>query len=409
MNTDEDASSTEAGRRWVILGVVYLCILAFAITLQSVPPILSLVMDELGLSHAQGGLLMSLFALPGVVVSIPAGMLADRYGQKMIGIVSFGLMIAGAAIFASGGSLPVLGLGRAVSGAGAMTLMVVAPQLLAQWFRGREMGIAMGVFNTGMPLGTILSLNLLSLLGESLGWRASVWLSAGLCFVALVLFALFFAPAPRRSRQTSPPSEGLFRGIRQAGTAIWFVGAAWMLFNAAIISLFTFTPDFLKTAGFSAASAGFLTSMVMAPALLLSPVVGYVIDKVDRKRAIIALAGVALAVLVVLIPQATGWMVGLMLLIGIAQALVPAPIFALAPEVTRPAMLGLGYGIVSTCLNMGIVAGPAAAGLTKDVTGSYQASYALMSGFSLLIALVVVILGLRRSRIRPDAHPGAWR
>ena len=170
-----------------------------------------------------------------------------------------------------------------------------------------------------------------------------------------------------------------------------------MLFNAAVISLFTFTPDFLKAAGFSAGSAGLLTSMVMWPALLLSPVVGYVIDKVDCKRAIIALAGVALAILVVLVPQATGWMVGLMLLIGIAQALVPAPVFALAPDVTTPETLGLSYGIVSTCLNLGIVVGPAAAGLTKDVTGSYQASYALMSGFALLIALVVVILNLRRS------------
>ncbi|MDP2953853.1 MAG: MFS transporter, partial [Chloroflexota bacterium] len=108
--------STSSGRRWVALGILYLCVFAFAVALQSVPPVLGLVMVEFGLSHAQGGLLMGLFALPGIVVSIPAGMLADRYGQKAIGVVSLVLMIAGAAIFALSDSLPLLGLGRAISG-----------------------------------------------------------------------------------------------------------------------------------------------------------------------------------------------------------------------------------------------------------------------------------------------------
>ena len=397
-DTDSGATVRESRQRWVILGVIFLCVLAFAIVLQSVPPILSLVMEEFSLSHAQGGLLMSLFALPGIVVSIPAGVLADRYGQKAIVVVSFGLMIAGAAIFASGSSLLVLGLGRAVSGVGAMTLLVVAPQLLAQWFAGREMGIAMGVFNTGVPLGTIFSLNLLSLLGESLGWRASVWFTAGLCLVTLVIFVSWFAPAPSSGRQTSPPSEGLLEGIRLAGTSIWLVGVAWMAFNAAVISLFTFTPDLLKAAGFSTASAGFLASAIMWPALVLSPAVGYVIDKVGLKRTIIAVGGVALAILIVLVPDATEWMLVLMLLIGVAQALVPTPIFALPPEVISPERLGLGFGILSTSLNLGIVAGPAAVGLLKDTTGSYQASYALMSVFALLIGLAMIILSLRQSQ-----------
>ncbi len=212
--------------RWVIRGVVYLFVLTFAITLQSVSPVLSLVMAELKRSHAQGGLLMSLFALPGIVVSIPAGMLADRYGQKTIGVVAVVFTIAGVAIFASGSSFPVLVLGRVVSGVGAMTLIVLAPQLLAQWFAGRETGIAMGIFTTGMPLGTILSLNFLSLLGENLGWRASIWLSAGIPLVALILFALLFVPAPWRSQPTSSQSEGFFRSIRLAGVSIWIVGAA---------------------------------------------------------------------------------------------------------------------------------------------------------------------------------------
>jgi len=392
MAITNEAVDTEPRQRWVILGVIYLSMLAFAIVFQSVPPVLSLIMADLSLSHAQGGLLMSFFALPGIIVAIPAGMLADRYSQKAIGLVSLALMILGPALVASGSSLPILALGRIISGVGAVTFLVVAPQLLVQWFTGREVGIAMGIFNTGMPLGTILSLNLLSRLAESLDWRASIWLSAGLSLVALVVFAWLFAAAPRRSGHISPPSEGFFQDIRLVGMPIWLVGAAWGLFNAAVIPVFTFTPDLLKTVGLGIASAGFLTSLVMWPALVLSPVVGYIIDKIGHKRTIIAVGGLALAALIVWIPDAAGWVLALMLIIGVAQALVPAPIFALPPDVTTPERLGLGFGILSTCLNIGVVVGPAVAGLMRDVTGTYQASYALMSGFALLVALAMLVL-----------------
>jgi predicted MFS family arabinose efflux permease len=399
MHVKNTTAAVETKRRWVILGVATLCGLAFAITMQSVPPILSLIMAEFKLSYTQGGLLMSLFALPGVVISIPVGMLADRYGQKTIGIISFAFMIAGTAIFASGNSLPMLALGRAVSGAGAITLFVLASQLLAQWFAGREMGIAMGVFNIAMPLGTILSLNFLSLLGENLGWRASAWLSAAVPLIALVIFTFLFASAPGTSQRIRSKDESLLQSVRLTGISIWIVGIAWMLFNAAVISLFTFTPDFLQVSGFSIASAGFVTSAVMWPTMVLSPFVGYMIDKIDRKRSMIAIGGLALSILIVTIPTATSWILALMLLIGVAQTLVPAPIFALPPEVTSPKRWGVGFGIIFTCWNLGIVAGPAAVGAIRDVTGSYQASYALMAGFAFLIILAMIILRWRQKHI----------
>jgi predicted MFS family arabinose efflux permease len=399
MYADDHTATIETRRRWVILGVATLSCLAFAVTMQSVPPILSLVMADFRLTYAQGGLLMSLFALPGIAVSIPAGMLADRYGQKTIAIIAFALMIAGTAIFASGNSLPVLILGRVVAGAGALTMLVLAPQLLAQWFRGREMGIAMGVVNTALPIGTILSLNFLSLLGENMGWRASAWISAAVPLIALLVFIFLFAPAPGTSQITRPKSESFPQSVKLTGISIWILGIAWLLFNAGVISMFTFTPEFLQGTGLTIAAAGFVTSALMWPSIVLGPVVGYLIDRIDRKRAIIAIGGLALAIFIVMIPTAISWILGLMIIIGIAQVLIPTPIFALIPEVTSPERLGLGFGIFNTCLNLGIVAGPVAVGAIRDATGSYQASYALMAGFAFLIILAIVALRLRQKKM----------
>jgi MFS family permease len=79
----------------VILVIVYLSILAFTLVFQSIPPILSLIISELHLTYAQSGLMMSLFALPGIFVSLWCGFLSDRYGIRHLGIGSFLLMIGG--------------------------------------------------------------------------------------------------------------------------------------------------------------------------------------------------------------------------------------------------------------------------------------------------------------------------
>jgi len=51
------------------------------------------------------------------------------------------------------------------------------------------------------------------------------------------------------------------------------------------------------------------------------------------------------------------------------------------------------------------VVGPAVAGLVRDITGSYLASYVLMAVFSLLVALSMLILGRMQNRV-VAAHSG---
>jgi hypothetical protein len=52
-----------ASYRWRILVMTYVCMLSFALVFQSVPPLLTLIRQEFNVSHAQAGLLMSLFAV----------------------------------------------------------------------------------------------------------------------------------------------------------------------------------------------------------------------------------------------------------------------------------------------------------------------------------------------------------
>jgi len=383
--------------RWVILAQVYLCMLSYAVVFQSIPPVMSLVISQFDLSHHQAGLLMSMFALPGVLVSLPAGMLADRYGVKPVGIVSLSLTIAASLLIALGPSFGLVLTGRILAGIGASSLVVIIPQAIAQWFSDRHMGVAMGKFNTAMPIGTIVALNVFSAMAASWGWRSGIWATLLFTALALTIFALFYQRPVRVAEATERSQQA--GGI---GAPIWFVGGAWALFNASIISLFTFAPDFLVGRGLGLSYAGFSTSLVMVGSLCLSPVIGLVVDKVGRKELFIAFGGLGMAAILALFPTVRQNFSLALLCVGLAAAFVPAPVFSLAAQVVTPRRLGLGYGILSMLNNVGIFVGPQLVGFSRDATGSYAASFGLMALFS--VFNMITILGLWTKRCGAGAR-----
>jgi MFS family permease len=379
--------------RWSILIVIYLCMLSCALVLQSIPPVLSLIVAELHLSYYQGGMLMSLFALPGILVSLPAGMLADRYGVKRVAIISFVFAIAGTIMVAAGETFASLAAGRVTAGAGAISLAIIAPQGIAQWFRNREIGVAMGVYNTALPTGVIASLNVLPALASRWGWRSGAWVTATFAVTALVIFSLCFREKATGKREPRPSAQKLGR----ENVLIGLVALSFALFNASFISLNTFAPAFMVGSGLSLESAGFYTSLLLAGPLALSPIVGYTLDRVGHREAFIAVGGLGVAILLPLVPGSNHFAF-LMIAIGISTALIPASIYSLAADVVSQKRLGFGFGVLSMFNNAGVFVGPQLVGLSLDLTGAYRAGFALMTLFAALSTVTAMALWARRRR-----------
>lgn len=381
-----------------MLAVIYLCMLSFALVFQSVPPILTLIRQELNINHAQAGLLMSLFALPGIFVAIPGGVISDRFGARRTGVASLVAMIAGTIILGTSSSLIQAYAGRIVAGVGGLTLAVVLPQLLSKWFVGKELGLGMGVYNTAMPLGTILSLNVFSMLGESFGWQVPIAITTAASILALFVFLVFYKEPDKevnKARVSSAVADST--GF---GPSIWLVGICWMWFNAALISFVTFSPDFLVSRGYEVGLAGSMSSLVMLGSLALSPIVGYLVHKNGKESLFIGVGGVLLAALVYFVPTSS-LLVPLFVLTGVAASLIPAPIYSLPSRIVRSENLGLAFGIITACLNIGVLAGPYLVGLVRDFTGDYVLSFHLMTIFALLLTNTIgffSLLGARRKR-----------
>lgn len=374
----------EEGYRWKVLIAAFFATLTFAFVLQSVPPVLHLIIQDFRLTHTQAGLLMSLFALPMIFLSIPAGLLADRYGPRLTGLVAFLLTIAGTLLVALGPSFPLLLVGRALAGVGAFTLVLVGPQLLSQWFWGKEMGTAMGIFNSGMPMGSIASFVFMGSIGEAAGWRIPIFITAGIALVSLAVFALLVRSASHAKPPASAQGDTPARATR-TGKPIWLLGLAWLFFNGSTLSFMAFAPDYFQAIGYSVARAGLFSSLIMWGSLLVAPIVGLALDRGLNKALPIAIGGIGIALALFLIPASPFQEFPLLVLLAVANGLVPVAVFAMPSDLLDRQMLGLGYGILSSLMNVGMFLGPFLAGQARDLSGNYTASFWIMSVLALLV------------------------
>lgn len=388
--------STSNPARWKMLAVLYSAQLTFALTFQSIPPILGLIMSDLGLSHGQGGALMSMFALPGILISIPAGMLADYYGHRRVGLFSLVVTIMGTLLVAASKNFVLLAGARMIAGFGGMTLAVLVPPALSYWFAPRETGVAMGILNTGMPLGTILSFNFLNQAGLWWGWRVPILMTAGVGLIAF-LAMLFTYPS-----DTANVAHGMGVGklslgdaIRQAGEPVWLVAGVWSAYNASVLAYLTFAPDYYISQGLLPGYASFVASLFMIGALF-SLGVGYLIDRTNGMEMMLVGGNAAVMVFLLVIFYTRLNPVALGLLIGWAGSFVPAPVYALMPRLVRPERRGAAFGIVSSCMNIGAALGPYLVGHLRDLTASYQGSFLLMAA----LAFLAIIFAARLRWVR---------
>lgn len=386
--------------RWVILILVYLSILAFTFIFQSVPPVLPFIISELQLTYAQSGLLVSLFALPGLFISLPGGFLSDRYPMKPLGVCCFLLMIGGVLLAGLGKDLRILWLGRMIAGIGGLTLSVILPKLLSQWFRGKELGLSMGLFNTGVPLGSVICFGLFGKIGSLWGWRLPILLTGIYSFLVSILFLILYRRPSFQEMEDFRPFR-LSTSLRKMGLPIWWVGLSWLWFNAAFISFATFAPNFFIQNGYTIEQSGFLIGIPLLGSLFLSPLTGYLVDRFRRQMWFIGVGGLALSFLVIFFNFSASFLF-LVTCMGIFSALIPSPIYSLPPEILKSENVGLGFGVISTCSSVGLFFAPYVVGKTKDLTDPFDPSFALISLFFLLTAVSIFFIHRRpgQNRVR---------
>jgi sugar phosphate permease len=130
-----------------------------------------MIRQELGLSVADMGLLLSAFLWAYAFAQLPAGVLVDRVGPRRL--LALALVVWSIAQAAAGlvGSFGQFVATRAVLGLGEAPQFPTAARVVRDWFGGRDRGTATGIWNTSSMLGSAISAPLLTFLMLWFGWR----------------------------------------------------------------------------------------------------------------------------------------------------------------------------------------------------------------------------------------------
>lgn len=269
--------------KWIVLAISFSMMVGFSLSLQALPPLFEQIMKDIHFSNAQAGRLMGVYAIPGIFLPFAVAFLSNRFDIKKLIIIALIVMIAGLVAFSFAGSFSFLVLYRLVVGIGATVLTVLAPLLITLVFDQKKIGIAMGIFNIAVPIGTVIAANLFGSLGQRLGWRLILMGVAG--FLAVVLFLVIFALSLQKNEGPKKPNKNKESAPKFSGSLnLWFISAIWLLSNFQLVAYVTFGPQFYQSIGLSNQQAGFLTSLSMLAGIFLTPIIGVIFDKTGRKK-----------------------------------------------------------------------------------------------------------------------------
>ena len=118
--------------RWVVLFACFFAFVAFAFVFQLAPPLLRTIQSDFDLTEAQAGLLMSAVMVPGIFLALPAGLVVNKYGFRLMGLLSLISVAVGSLATALANTFPAALLGRLFVGVGGAFIIVGTPALIPQ-------------------------------------------------------------------------------------------------------------------------------------------------------------------------------------------------------------------------------------------------------------------------------------
>lgn len=382
-----------ARRRWWILAAAMLSFFSVGTTFFVVPALVGELISRFGISHFQVGLLMGAIAIPAIFLSIPLGSEVDRRPLRRGGETALGIMLCGAVLFALAPNFSLLLLGRFCFGLGGLLLNLLLARLLSEAFAGRELSLAMGCFMAVYPAAMIVVFLTHPLLSAGLGWRGELLLLAGLVLISWPLYRMAL-PADSRGEGDREERPGF---ISLLSPSMVGLSLSWMFFFAAFAAVLTFGPEWVG------GEQGLkIVTLIMWISLVASPISGALMGSRRGIRYWLS-GGMALFALMLLLMASGGAPVSaIMVAIGICAALVPTASYALPARIVDAGRIGLAFGIMTACSNLGTLIGPSAAGALRDATGSWTWPWAGLSGILILGMLASMMIREKTGHARAE-------
>jgi MFS family permease len=361
-------------------------------------PLQSMLEECFGWDGAEYGLFSGAYTWFNVALFmlIAGGIILDKTGVRFTGVISCMLMIIGCAVkyyavspFFPAGDDTLLGikvqvlvacLGFAVFGVGAETAGVTVTKIIARWFKGKEIALAMGLQVATARIGTALALSLtVKLTHHFREISAPLLFGTLLLCIGLTAFLVFCIMDRRLDksvesdhRDTAAPDEAFRIGdilLIVGNRGFRLIALLCVLFYSAVFPFLKYaTSLMINKYGVDVELAGFIPSLLPFGTMLLTPLFGGLYDKIGKGATIMIAGSLMLVVVHTLfaLPLLNVWWFAavIMIVLGIAFSLVPSAMWPSVPKIIPQNQLGTAYATVFWVQNVGLGVVPTLIGWT---------------------------------------------
>jgi NNP family nitrate/nitrite transporter-like MFS transporter len=354
-----------------------------------VAPLAPTFREAYGLSLSATGMLVAVPVILGSLLRVPAGMLTDRYGARVVFPLLLLYLVVPVALAAwSSTYAGLLGAALLLGAAGAS--FAIGIPFVAAWFPPERQGFALGVYGVG-NIGTALAAIVAPYVSAGWGWPSAFWVFAPVLVGYAVLFWLFARDAPGFRPRGGSMTQRLRVLVNRPVS--WVLVLFYFVTFGGFVAMGSFLPAFLTSSyGLTQADAGGRTAGFVLRATLARPVGGWLADRVGGASVLngVFVLVALFAVVLAFQPGMAGITVGFL---GSAAALGVGngAVFKVV-AVYFPREAGTVGGLVGAAGGLGGFFPPLVLGVVRDVTGPYAIAFMLLSEFSLACLIINLLV-----------------
>jgi MFS family permease len=417
--------------RWSVLGIVSITMMCGYFITDVMAPLQTMLEENFGWSGTEYGLFTGAYGWFNVFLFmlLIGGVILDKKGMRFTGRLACTLMIVGCAVkyyaispffslegFMLGMRMRVLlaCIGFATFGVGVEIAGITVTKIIARWFKGKEIALAMGLQVATARIGTSLAFSLSVPLAKKYNEiSAPVLFGLAILCIGLISFIVFCVMDRKLDesiKETNAAPEESFRlkdirlMIRIKG--FWLIAILCVLFYSAIFPFLKYaTSLMINKYGIPEDWAGNVPSLISLGAIVLTPIFGGIYDKLGKGASIMYLGSFLIIIVHVLfaLPILNVWWFAsiVMVILGIAFSLVPSAMWPSVPKIIPQNQLGSAYATIFWVQNIGLAGVPTLIGwvLAKYcMTGNPDAPYdytlpmIIFAGFGVAAAFVAFLL-----------------
>lgn len=332
--------------------------------------------EAYGVSLPAIGLLTTALFATHLLVQLPAGRAADRYGARTVALAAVVSTLAGCTLLLLDDAFALALLGRALAGLGSGAGFVAGIDLVRAGGGG---AVLQGLYGGATMVGGGLALMIVPSLTEATDWRAPYWSAAVLALVAAVpVLATGTLPkiGHRAERVLRDPRLAPLGALQAASFGLAVVAGNWAV-------------PLLERRGAGVAAAGIAGGLVLFAGIVTRPAGGWLAGREGRTRVVAAaLVGVA-AGSALLALDGPLWLafVGAATL-GLSAGLPFAVVFAAAQRL-RPDAPAAAISVVNATAVLTILVGTPLAGLAFELPGDGSLAFAAIAALAACVLLVL--------------------